>query len=317
MIARLALLVFAMLLPRFGAALDLTLPPAARQTFDENLGMASYALPVAPFDGASIPERVFEGFVTRGAWQIDGGDQTPLQLMQLMRDDLDASGFTPIFECAARDCGGFDFRFGTNVIAAPDMFVDLGNYRFLSALKGPSDKPTGAVSLLVSRNASAAFVQVIQVSLTRDEAVTRAGAKAPVEGTSFAVPQGSLVDLGKQLETRGHVILSDLVFDTGSSDLGNGEFESLDKIAAYLLANPKRSIALVGHTDAVGSLSGNITLSKKRAASVMARLISKFGVPEAQLSADGVGFLAPVASNLSDAGRDANRRVEAVLISVQ
>ena len=47
------------------------------------------------------------------------------------------------------------------------------------------------------------------------------------------------------------------------------------------------------------------------------RLVEGHGVPRAQLEADGVGYLAPIASNLSEAGRQANRRVEAVLLTTQ
>ncbi len=74
---------------------------------------------------------------------------------------------------------------------------------------------------------------------------------------------------------------------------------------------------LVGHTDAEGALEGNISLSKKRAAAVKARLIDVFGVPEAQIDAQGVGYLVPVASNLTDDGRMMNRRVEAILNSIE
>jgi OOP family OmpA-OmpF porin len=88
-------------------------------------------------------------------------------------------------------------------------------------------------------------------------------------------------------------------------------------LAAYLIANPARQVVLVGHTDAVGSLESNITLSKRRAASVEARLEDEYGVPSAQLSADGVGFLSPLVSNLTEDGRNRNRRVEAVLISTE
>ena len=47
------------------------------------------------------------------------------------------------------------------------------------------------------------------------------------------------------------------------------------------------------------------------------RLISAHGVPGAQVSAHGVGYLAPVASNLDDTGREANRRVEVVLLAAE
>ena len=39
------------------------------------------------------------------------------------------------------------------------------------------------------------------------------------------------------------------------------------------------------------------------------------GVPEGQISAEGVGYLAPVASNATPEGRAANRRVDAVAVA--
>ena len=44
-------------------------------------------------------------------------------------------------------------------------------------------------------------------------------------------------------------------------------------------------------------------------------MTKNLSVPSAQLEAHGIGFLAPIASNNDEAGRDANRRVEAVLLS--
>jgi OOP family OmpA-OmpF porin len=73
-------------------------------------------------------------------------------------------------------------------------------------------------------------------------------------------------------------------------------------------------VALVGHTDATGSLDANIALSRKRAASVKDRLVRAYGIAVSRLDAEGMGYLAPIASNLTQAGRDANRRVEAVLL---
>ena len=81
------------------------------------------------------------------------------------------------------------------------------------------------------------------------------------------------------------------------------------------MANPTITVAIVGHTDAVGSLAGNTALSKRRAESVRARLIEDYGVDPEQLQADGVGYLAPIASNLTDAGRAANRRVDVILLT--
>ena len=48
---------------------------------------------------------------------------------------------------------------------------------------------------------------------------------------------------------------------------------------------------------------------------MLERLVSAHGVPRAQLDAEGMGYLSPIAPNLDAAGREANRRVEAVLLN--
>jgi outer membrane protein OmpA-like peptidoglycan-associated protein len=72
-------------------------------------------------------------------------------------------------------------------------------------------------------------------------------------------------------------------------------------------------VVLVGHTDASGGLAANVALGAKRADAIRARLVAS-GVPTAQVSAEGAGYLAPRASNLTDEGRRLNRRVEVVLV---
>ena len=67
----------------------------------------------------------------------------------------------------------------------------------------------------------------------------------------------------------------------------------------------------------LGSLQGNISLSKRRAQSVRQRLIDAHGVPPERMEAEGMGYLSPVASNLQEQGRDQNRRVEVILLSAE
>lgn len=317
MMQRFLTFLFLGLLPSLASAVELTLPASARQTAGQDLGVTSYALPISPFDGVDIPSRIFEGYVSRQAWRIEGGGVTPLQLLLPLREELKANGFTLIFECASRACGGFDFRFETEVIDAPDMYVDLDDYRFVSAVQGSGDAPKAAISLLISRSSASAYIQIIQIAVDKANDISVSKGDEIIASTPGTGIVASSDSIAKQLDVAGHVILSDLTFQTGSSKLGEGTFKSLEKVADYLKQNAKRRIALVGHTDAQGSLEGNIALSKRRAGSVRTHLIEVHGVPSAQVSADGVGFLAPVASNLSKAGRTANRRVEAVLISTE
>ena len=288
----------------------LEMPAAARLLSERQSPLADYALPTGPYDGTRVPSQRLEGQVDRRTWRIDGTASTLLQLMAPLRAQLEADGYAIVLDCAADDCGGFDFRFGTEVAPAPQMHVSIGNYRFLSALKGEAE----AVSLLVSRLGSSAYLQEIRV--TPADAAQMPAAALPPETldpgtTATETADNSLDDL---LLSRGHAVLGDLDFETGAGRLGAGPYPSLVQIADFLARHPDYRIVLVGHTDSVGGLEGNLSLSRQRAEAVRARLIEAHGVDAARVSADGVGFLAPLAPNLTPEGREANRRVEAVLL---
>lgn len=282
------------------AAQELNLPDTARQVSNRTSALDSYDLPIGVFADGTVPSRTIEGQIERLTWRLQAGSSTTLQILAPLRDQLQAQGFEIIFECEARGCGGFDFRFGTEVVPTPDMYVAIHDYRFLSATRGDE-----VLSLLVSRNPPDGYLQMIRV--------TPAGAQpAPplvIEETADS-SAGLLSDLGRD----GHVILDDLHFRTGEVALGEGPFASLTLLADYLADNPGTRLALVGHTDDTGDLQANIAVSTKRAEAVRARLIETYGVAADRIEAQGVGYLAPITSNATPAGRDINRRVEAVLL---
>lgn len=311
------------------AAPTLSLPPEARRTAEAVEAPGSYALPTGPWADGKISTRMTEGTVTSTAWRVSQPGITTLALMAPLRDQLVADGFRVLFECDTEACGGFDFRYDLAVLPEPEMHVDLGDFRFLSAERG-SGGSNDYISLLVSRSSSSGFVQMTRVMDDGDAPVTLAStdpvaglllasrgeeAGAPPPKAAVFAPDASLI--GAQLETDGVVVLDDLVFDSGAGTLEEGTFTSLDELAAYLKARPDRRIVLVGHTDATGSLDANIALSRKRAEAVAERLTGDYGVDPAQISAEGVGYLGPRASNLTEAGRQMNRRVEAMLASTR
>jgi outer membrane protein OmpA-like peptidoglycan-associated protein len=71
----------------------------------------------------------------------------------------------------------------------------------------------------------------------------------------------------------------------------------------------KTTLTIAGHTDNVGSAPYNQKLSERRALSV-ARYLEARKVNALRLSTVGKGESVPVESNASEAGRQANRRVE-------
>lgn len=299
------------LMPLQALAVTLDMPGNATLTAEDVAGLDSYAMPTAGWTPEGLPVLTGTGEVRQQAWRIYAPGLTTLQLLQPLEDQLTAAGFEVLFTCTDDACGGFDFRFATPVLPAPAMHVDLGDYRYI-ATRRTTDGQTELLSLLASRSSAAGFVQVTRVG-TPDGAPV-AAAEAPA---IRAVAPTITGDLAQELETRGRFILADLAFETGSAQLGDATFASLRDLADYLRANPDRTVALVGHTDSVGSLDGNIALSKRRAGSVLERLVTTYDIPRRQLEAEGMGYLSPVASNLTEAGRDANRRVEVIITSVE
>ncbi|KJZ19481.1 cell envelope biogenesis protein OmpA [Loktanella sp. S4079] len=269
----------------------------------------SFDMPIGIWEDGSLPVEHLEGRLTQQAWRIDAQALTTLQILRPLREQLLNDRYRIIFECQTEACGGYDFRFGTETLSPPEMQINIGDFRFLAARRYSEDGPE-YLSLFVSRTARAGFVQVTHIGPAETEEEPLASASAPVLTT--AATQGSLQ---QQLDSFGHAVLADLSFETGSSQLSVGPFESLQALADYLTLFPERRIALVGHTDASGSLEANIALSKRRAASALERLVSEYGARRSQLDAQGMGYLSPIATNLTQEGRDQNRRVEAIIIS--
>jgi OOP family OmpA-OmpF porin len=118
--------------------------------------------------------------------------------------------------------------------------------------------------------------------------------------------------LGDDLKQTGRAVLY-IQFDTGKSTIKPESAKVIEQMAAYLNANQSTTIYIVGHTDNEGSLEMNLKLAEDRANAVVTVLITRHKVAENQLIAKGVGPLSPIASNLTDAGKKLNRRVEMVL----
>ncbi len=250
-----------------------------------------------------------DGAVRRSVYTILNPALTTLQLVEPVRQTLAADGYEEVFACADRACGGFDFRFQLDLIPAPDMYVDLGDYRYL-LMEKPGASPH-SVALVASSSTTSGFLHVTEVGDAYLPEVTSNVRVDPRPAeTSLEDPE-----LVQKLIERGHAVLTDLEFATGSSDLGAGPFRSLQTIADWLEETPGAQIVLVGHTDSVGSLEANTSLSRRRALSVQNRLTSVLGANPSQVAADGAGALSPIASNLSAEGRAQNRRVEVVLLS--
>ena len=90
---------------------------------------------------------------------------------------------------------------------------------------------------------------------------------------------------------------------------------TLDQVSQVLGQYDRTYIDIYGHTDSTGSDSYNQGLSERRADSVAAYLESR-GVRGARIGTRGFGETQPIASNDTEQGRAANRRVEIKIVPI-
>ena len=107
---------------------------------------------------------------------------------------------------------------------------------------------------------------------------------------------------------------SALLFDFGKATLRTETKTNLDKLAEILQKYPDTNILVEGDTDSVGSEEFNQKLSEQRAQAV-ANYLASLNVSHNRLMTIGYGETRPTDTNLTEEGRQANRRVEIAIIA--
>ena len=149
----------------------------------------------------------------------------------------------------------------------------------------------------VDQGARVAAAREKEAALARQEAELVAGAAVPAS----------------RREARGEVFtLAGDAFDSGQAQLTAGAAASVRALGTYLAAMQAGQVQVLGHTDSQGEDAANRALSLRRAEAVQAALVQA-GLPRGNVAAEGRGEAAPLADNLTAAGRARNRRVEVVV----
>lgn len=104
------------------------------------------------------------------------------------------------------------------------------------------------------------------------------------------------------------------LFATGSAQLKPDSTKVLINALVGIKAQPGWLIVIAGHTDATGDSHNNLRLSHARAAAVHAWMQQMGGMPDSCFAVQGFGASQPIASNDTEAGRAANRRVDIRLV---
>jgi len=142
-----------------------------------------------------------------------------------------------------------------------------------------------------------------------------AKAQAAKAQAELAQLMEELSELQGQLTDRGIVLtIGDVLFATGKSSLNASAQYSMDKLAEFLQKKQNRGLLVEGHTDSVGGDEYNLELSEHRAESVKNALIKRGIAPE-RIATIGYGKKYPIASNATAAGKQQNRRVEAIILN--
>jgi len=266
---------------------------------------AELPLLVEPLDNRNAPTReVVEGALVSSIYRRPEG-VTPFEVYRSYLETLEAADFDILLDCRAPDCN-------IRLSVSP-------TYRPVFGSRGYGRLPTGTLVYLdgfvehyiSARKALPGGTAYAMILISRERGLYSVDVLETAEREAGTVTLSEEL-LGQRIEDEGKSVLDGLFFETGSDVITPESDATLATITSYLQANPDERYYVVGHTDDTGTLATNVALSEARARAVIAALAER-GISAGRLAAWGAGPYTPVASNRSDAGRSANRRVELVL----
>lgn len=247
--------------------------------------------------------RTVEGKLTRIAYHAPSG-RSALEVFRNYEQALQAGGFELLYRCDNEACGGRTF----NEAATP---ADLHTYMAYN------EKDQRYLLARLARATGDVYAAVYVVRAYSIGGPNKDRVYANLQIVESQAMQQDMVKvdanaMAKGLDAEGHIALYEIYFDTDKAELKPASAGALIEIAKLLSAQPKLKVLIVGHTDNVGALDYNRSLSERRAQAVVDALVKQHKVARDRLTAVGVGMAAPIASNDGEAGRAKNRRVELV-----
>lgn len=270
-----------------------------RQEFD------TFAVPLGPADKSEKKfkkEEQVEGKVVKTLYQAPAG-ATPLAISRSYQDALKQSGFEILYSCSPKQCN-----------AEGRVAVTLGySGTYLTQLGGRSPDDEGTYLFTARHPKNNVYVMVVAFNIWNDPSkvfYTLNVAEVKPMQTEMVIVTAK--ELAEGIRKTGHASIYGIYFDTGKAVIKPESQPVISEIAKMLNEQPTLRLHVVGHTDNVGNLASNMTLSKQRAGAVVNALVREHNVAAGRLIANGVGPLAPVASNVTEEGRAKNRRVELV-----
>ncbi|MBB4285072.1 OmpA family protein [Roseospira goensis] len=301
------------MVPRFEGAAIIGHEAVSFDAFDLPLGPAVRG----PGD-AWVPETVrpVEGRRTRLIY-VAPPDASPLEIVRNYQQALGAEGFETLWQCGGSACGPGGGSFLVSYVLYPldrklSTLGRLTEHAFslprdprYAALARETAEGTVVVSVFAAVEGFDHHPETREHPLVLVDVVE----SAPMDDRMVFVDAEAMAG---DLDEEGRVALYGIHFAFDRDEVQPESDPTLAEIAALLAGDPALTLYVVGHTDMTGGHAYNMDLSRRRAAAVVAALTGRFGVAPDRLVPAGVGPLAPVARNDTEAGRALNRRVELV-----
>lgn len=261
----------------------------------ENYGQTVFATgPVKKASDAKKTALTVEGKITRIFYRIPKG-VSALEVFRNFEIKIKDANFETIFSGGPDQINDYNFKYKHPVDIVREARLGYDIYYFFGVKTVAGSKIY--LSLLTSTHSGGDGVRVGLIA------------------AETKIMELQMLDAAKMrldMTETGHVALYGIYFDYNSAKLQPKSKPTLNEIAKLLTNHPDLRIIVVGHTDYMGGFDYNVNLSKRRAKTVLDALVKDYKITGTRLKSDGVGYLAPAATNLTDAGRALNRRVELV-----
>ena len=261
----------------------------------ENYGETVFATgPVKSAADAEGTSRKVEGKITRIVYRVPPGSAS-LEVFRNFEARIGEAGYETVFSGGPAEIRPYEFKY-KHPVEILDKISMSDEIRYLAA-----KKMVGAaevyLSVLVSPHSGGDGLRVRLIA-----AETKAMEMQMLDAKKMQL----------DISDNGKVALYGIHFDHDKATIKPESKSTLNEIAKLLGAVPSLRLIVVGHTDNAGSFDYNMDLSRRRAEAVMDSLVTDYGIAQNRLHSEGVGYLAPTASNDTEEGRVLNRRVELV-----
>lgn len=291
---------------------DITLVAAQgtdQERFDQTIGELEAALPKVFTLHAILPEPVGTSTAARpeftatlspeGLVDIHGRVNDD-RLRQLVDSYAKARFGSDNVHMAARVAQGLPAAWPVRVLAGVEALSKLRNGLVTVLpdtvrLRGVSERETA------SDDISRLFADKLGDAATFDLDITYQPPPKPVD--TRPDPETCERDLAKAQETQK------ITFEPGSATIAAASLDTMERIADILDKCGDIRLEIQGHTDSQGREEMNQNLSQARAQSVLNELRAR-RVLTSTYVAVGYGESRPIADNKTEAGREANRRIE-------